>query len=325
MLSARYRSVVLPLCAAALLTMPTGAAAQAYPAKTIRLIVPTGPGGATDTLGRLLAQKMSATLGQQVVVENRAGSGGVVGTDIVAKSAPDGYTLLLAYHSHIINPALYAKLPYDTVKHFAPITQVAMLPLLFNVHPSLPVKSAKDLIALAKVRPGQLLYGSAGSGSGGHLATEIFNSMAGVTMTHVPYKAASPALIDVIAGNTQLMVASLISSLPHVRSGRLRGLGVTSPKRSAVLPEVPAIAETLPGYEALVSYFLLAPAGTPQDIITRLHAEAAGALKQADTVERLARDGAEPVGNTPQETAAYITTEIVRWGKAVKASGAKPE
>ncbi len=325
MLSARNRYVFLPLWAAAAIVMAASAAAQPYPGKAIRLIVPTGPGGSTDTLGRLLAQRMSAALGQQVVVENRAGSGGVVGTEIVAKSAPDGYTLLLAYHSHVINPALYAKLPYDTVKQFAPITQVALQPLLFNIHPSLPVKTGKDLIALAKARPGQLLYGSAGSGSGGHLATEIFNSMAGVKMTHVPYKAASPALIDVIAGNTQLMVASLIASLPHVRSGRLRGLGVTSPKRSAVLPDVPAIAETLPGYEALVSYFLLAPAGTPGEIIAKLHAEAAAALKHADVVERLARDGAEPVGNTPQETAAYITTEISRWGKAVKASGAKAE
>ena len=325
MLSARYRYVFLPLCAAAVLATATSTVAQTYPAKAIRLIVPTGPGGSTDTLGRLLAQKMSTALGQQLVVENRSGSGGVVGTDMVAKSAPDGYTLLLAYHSHVINPALYAKLPYDTVKQFIPITQVAVQPLLFNVHPSLPVKSGKDLIALARARPGQLLYGSAGSGSGGHLATEIFNSMAGVKMTHVPYKGASPALIDVIAGNTQLMVASLIASLPHVRSGRLRGIGISSPKRSPVVPDVPAIAEALPGYEALVSYFLLAPAGTPQEIIAKLHAEAASALKQADVVERLARDGAEPVGNTPQETVAYITAEIARWGKAVQASGAKAE
>lgn len=325
MLSARYRYIFLPLYAAAVLATATSAAAQTYPAKAIRIIVPTGPGGSTDTLGRLLAQKMSTALGQQLVVENRSGSGGVVGTDIVAKSPPDGYTLLLAYHSHVINPALYAKLPYDTVRQFIPITQVAVQPLLFNVHPSLPVKSGKDLIALARARPGQLLYGSAGSGSGGHLATEIFNSMAGVKMTHVPYKGASPALIDVIAGNTQLMVASLIASLPHVRSGRLRGIGISSPKRSPVVPDVPAIAEALPGYEALVSYFLLAPAGTPQEIIAKLHAEAASALKQADVVERLARDGAEPVGNTPQETVAYITAEIARWGKAVQASGAKAE
>lgn len=317
--------IFLPLCAAALIATTTSAAAQTYPAKSIRMIVPSGTGGSVDTLGRLVAQKMSATLGQQVVVENRSGSGGVVGTELVAKSAPDGYTLLMAYHSHVINPALYAKLPYDTVKQFVPITQVAVQPLLFNVHPSLPVKSGKDLIALAKARPGQLLYGSAGSGSGGHLATEIFNSMAGIKMTHVPYKGSSPALIDVIAGNTQLMVATLISSLPHVRSGRLRGIGVSSRKRSPVLPDVPAVAEALPGYEALVSYFLLAPAGTSGEIVAKLHAEAAKALKQADVVERLARDGAEPVGNTPQETTRYITAEIDKWGKAVKASGAKAD
>jgi tripartite-type tricarboxylate transporter receptor subunit TctC len=255
-------------------------------------------------------------------VENRSGSGGVVGTEVVAKATPDGYTLLLAYHSHVINPALYPKLPFDTVKAFTPITQVAVQPQLLNVHPSLPARNVKELIALAKARPGQLLYGSAGSGSGGHLANEIFNSMAGIRMTHVPYKGSAPALIDVIAGHTQLMFATLITSLPHTRSGRLRAMGVSSLKRAAILPDVPAIAETLPGYETVVSYFLLAPAGTPDDIVARLHAESAKALREADVIERLARDGAEPVGNTPQETARYIVSEIDKWGKAVKASGA---
>ncbi|MEN3353676.1 MAG: hypothetical protein V7640_1834, partial [Betaproteobacteria bacterium] len=268
---------------------------------------------------------LSASLGQQFVVENRSGSGGVVGTEVVAKAAPDGYTLLMAYHSHIINPALYPKLPYDTIKSFSPITQVAVQPQMFNVHPTLPAKSTRELIALAKARPGQLLFGSAGSGSGGHLANEIFNSMAGIKMTHVPYKGSAPALIDVIAGNTQLMVATLITSLPFVRSGRLRALGVSSVKRSPVLPDVPTIAETLPGYECVVSYFLLAPAGTPDDVIAKLHAESAKALKQPDVVERLARDGADPIGNTPQETARYITAEIDKWGKAVKASGARAD
>jgi tripartite-type tricarboxylate transporter receptor subunit TctC len=318
-------SILLPLCAAALLSTAHSALAQSYPAKSVRVIVPSAPGGSVDTLGRLVAQKLSASLGQQFVVENRSGSGGVVGTEVVAKAAPDGYTLLMAYHSHIINPSLYPKLPYDTIKSFSPITQVAVQPQLFNVHPTLPAKSAKELIALAKARPGQLLFGSAGSGSGGHLATEIFNSMAGIKMTHVPYKGSAAALIDVIAGNTQLMVATLITSLPHVRSGRLRALGVSSVKRSPVLPDVPTIAETLPGYECVVSYFLLAPAGTPDDVIAKLHAESAKALKQPDVVERLARDGADPVGNTPQQTAGYITAEIDKWGKAVKASGARAD
>jgi tripartite-type tricarboxylate transporter receptor subunit TctC len=310
------------MCAAAACAFAADTFAQAYPVKPVRVVVSTAAGGSADTLARLVTAKLTAALGQSFVVENRSGSGGVVGTEVVAKSAPDGYTLLMAYHSHVINPSLYPKLPFDTVKAFAPITQVAVQPQLFNVHPSLPARNAKELIALAKARPGQLLYASAGSGSGGHLAHEIFNSMAGVRMTHVPYKGSSPALIDVMAGQTQLMIASLISSLPHVRSGRLRALGVTSLKRSAVLPEVPAIAETLPGYETVISYFLLAPAGTPDEIIAKLHAACVRALKEADVIERLARDGAEPVGNTPQETARYIAGEIDKWGKAVKASGA---
>jgi tripartite-type tricarboxylate transporter receptor subunit TctC len=298
---------------------------QAYPAKPIRVIVPSGAGGSVDTLARLVAQKMSASLGQQVVVENRSGSGGVIGTEIAARSASDGYMLLMAYGSHVVNPTLYPKLPYDTVRDFAPITQVAVQPLLVNVHPALPVKSVKELIALAKARPGQLNYGSAGSGSGGHLATEILCMMAGVKMTHVPYKGSAAAMFDVVAGNTQLMVVTLITSLPQVRAGKLRAIGITSAKRSPIVPEVPAVAETIPGYDVEVSYFLLAPAGTPRDIITKLHAEATRALKQPDVVERLSRDGAAPVGNTPEQTARYIDQEIVKWGKAVKASGAKEQ
>jgi tripartite-type tricarboxylate transporter receptor subunit TctC len=289
------------------------------------MIVSSAAGGSVDTLGRLVAQKLSSELGQQVVVENRSGSGGVVGTEVVAKSAPDGYTLLMAYHSHVINPALYRKLPYDTIKDFIPITQVAVQPQVINVHPALPARSVKELIGLAKARPGDLLYGSAGSGSGGHLATEILASMAKIKMTHVPYKGSSPALIDVIAGNTQLMIATFITSLPHIRSGRLRAIGVTSEKRSPVMPDVPAVAETLPGYETVVSYFLLAPAGTPEDIVKRLSADSAKALKLPDVVERLARDGAEPVGNTPQQAARYIATEIDKWGKAVRSSGARAD
>ncbi len=321
----RHTRISALMCAAVISTIAAHASAQSYPAKAVRVIVSTAAGGSADTLGRLLTQKLTAALGQSFVVENRAGSGGVVGTEVVARSAPDGYTLLLAYHSHVINPALYPRLPFDTVKAFAPITQVAVQPQMLNVHPSLPARNVKELIALAKAHPGELLYGSAGSGSGGHLANEIFNSMAGIRMTHVPYKGSAPALIDVIAGQTQLMFATLITSLPHVRSGRLRAMGVSSLKRSAILPDVPAIAETLPGYETVVSYFLLAPAGTPNEIIAKLHAECARALKEADVIERLARDGAEPVGNTPQETARYINNEIDKWGKAVKASGARAD
>jgi len=308
---------------ALLIGVSTDAAAQAYPTKPIRMIVPSGAGGSVDTLTRLVGQKLSANLGQQVIVENRSGSGGVIGTEVAARATADGYTLLVAYGSHVVNPTLYPKLPYDTVKDFAPITQVAVQPLLVNIHPSLPVKSVKDLVALAKARPGQLNYGSAGSGSGGHLATEILCSMAEVKMTHVPYKGSAAAMMDVVAGNTQLMILTLITSLPQVRAGKLRAIGVTSAARSTVVPDVPTVAETIPGYEVEVSYFMLAPAGTPRDIVTKLNAEAARALKQPDVVERLARDGARPVGSSPDETARYIDSEIVKWGKAVKASGAQ--
>lgn len=310
------------LCAATILIAPTAYAAESYPSRTVRVIVPSTPGGSVDTLGRLVSQKLSASMGQQFVVENRSGSGGVVGTEIVAKAAPDGHTLLMAYHSHVINPALYKKLPFDTIRDFAPITQVAVQPLLFNVHPSLPANGPRELINLAKARPGEILYGSAGAGSGGHLATEMFAYMGGAKLTHVPYKGASPALIDVISGNTQLMVATVIASMGHIKSGRLKGIGVTSAKRASVLPNVPAIAEAIPGFEALVSYFFLAPAGTPNEIIQQLSAESIKALKAPDTVERLAAASAEPVANTPAETAKVIQSEMVKWGKIVQVSGA---
>ena len=316
--AAALLSILLP-CVCAM----SEAEAQAYPSKPVRVIVPSGAGGSVDTLGRLLAQKLTASMGQQFVVENRSGSGGVIGSEIAARAAPDGYTLLMAYGSHVVNPTLYPKLPYDTVRDFSPITQVAVQPLLVNVHPALPARSIKELIALAKARPGELNYGSAGAGSGGHLATEIMLMMANVKMTHVPYKGSAAAMFDVVAGNTQLMVVTLITSLPQVRAGKLRALAITSAKRSAIVPDVPAVAETIPGYDVEVSYFLLAPAGTPNEITQRLYAESSKALKQPDVTERLARDGAVPIGNTPEQTAKIIDSEIVKWGKAVKASGAK--
>jgi tripartite-type tricarboxylate transporter receptor subunit TctC len=317
-----HTKAIAALCAAALASA-TAYAAESYPTKSVRIIVPSAPGGSVDTLGRLVAQKLSASLGQQFVIENRPGSGGVVGTEIVSRAQPDGYTLLMAYHSHVINPTLYKKLPFDTIKDFTPITQVAVQPLLFNVHPSLPANTPRELLNLAKARPGQILYGSAGAGSGGHLATEMFAYMGGVKMTHVPYKGASPALVDVIAGNTQLMVATFIASMGHINAKRLKGIGVTSAKRSPVLPNVPAISEAIPGFEALVSYFFLAPAGTPNEIIAKLSAESIKALKAPDTVERLAANSAEPVAGTPAETAKVIASEMVKWGKIVQVSDAK--
>jgi len=320
------RRLATCIAASALAAWAPQATAQSYPAKTVRVVVPSGAGGSVDTMARLLAQKLTESMQQQFVVENRAGSGGVVGTEVVARAAPDGYTLLAAYASHVINPSLYPKLPFDTQKDFAPITQISHQPLLVVLHPSLPVKNAKELIALAKKRPGELLFASAGSGSGGHLANEIFNSMAGVRMTHVPYKGSAAAITDVIAGHTQLMFVTLVTSLPQVRANRLRAIAVTSAKRTPAAPDVPTIAESaLPGFEAVVHYFLLAPAGTPRDIISRLNAEAVRALKAPDLIERLARDGAEPIPRTPEDTAAYIAAEIQKWAKAVKASGARAD
>ena len=318
----RLRHVAVALLA---IVIAPAVCAQSYPAKPIRMVVSTAAGGSADFIGRLVAGRMAGPLGQQVVVENRSGSGGVVGTEFVAKSAPDGYVLLLAYGSHVINPALYPKLPYDTTRDFAAVSQIAVQPLILSVHPALPARTVKELISLAKARPGQLNFASAGAGSGGHLANVIFNYMADIKMVHVPYRGSSPAMIDLIAGNTQLYIASLITSLPHVRSGKVRGIAVTSAKRSSVMPEIPTIGETLRGYEVVNSYYLLAPAGTPNEIVTRLHAEAAKAIHLPDVVERLAKDGAEPVGNSPAEATQYIAQEIVKWGKAVRDSGAKPD
>ena len=318
----RLRHVAVALLA---IVIAPAVCAQSYPAKPIRMVVSTAAGGSADFIGRLVAGRMAGPLGQQVVVENRSGSGGVVGTEFVAKSAPDGYVLLLAYGSHVINPALYPKLPYDTTRDFAAVSQIAVQPLILSVHPALPARTVKELISLAKARPGQLNFASAGAGSGGHLANVIFNYMADIKMVHVPYRGSSPAMIDLIAGNTQLYIASLITSLPHVRSGKVRGIAVTSAKRSSVMPEIPTIGETLRGYEVVNSYYLLAPAGTPNEIVTRLHAEAAKAIHLPDVVERLAKDGAEPVGNSPAEATQYIAQEIVKCGKAVRDSGAKPD
>lgn len=312
------------LILALLIVIPDSLWAQRYPTKAIRVLVSTGAGGSADTLTRLLAQKLAESFLQQVIIENRSGSGGVIATEVVARAAADGYTLLSAYGSHVINPTLYPKLPYDTLKDFVPITQIGQQPLIVVVHPSLPVRAVKDLVALAKSRPGEVLYVSAGNGSGGHIATEMFISMSGARMTHVPYKGAAAALLSVVGGHTQVMFAGLVNALPHVRAGKLRAIAVTSAKRSPAAPEVPTLVELgYPGYDAVVGYFLLAPAGTPREIIDRLNAEAVKALKSRDLIERFARDGAEPVPRTPEDTAAYIATEIKKWGDVVKATGAR--
>ena len=287
--------------------------------------MPSSPGGGTDILARVLAQKLSESQGQQFVVENRPGAGQVIGIEAVARSAPDGYTLLMAASAIVINEVLYAKPPYDTLRDFVPVTLGASLPNILVVHPALPVKSVRELIALAKARPGQLNYSSAGSGTSPHLSMELFRLMAGITLTHVPYKGTGPATVDLVAGQVQLSMPNVLTALPQIKGGKLRGLGVTSAKRATGLPDIPAIAETLPGYEAIQWYGLLAPAGTPREIVNKVQAETARILVLPEVKARLAADGADAVGNRPEEFAAYIRTEIAKWGKVAKAGGIKLE
>jgi len=301
-------------------------AQPAYPQKPIRLVAPFAPGGGTDILARLFGQKLSETLGQQIIVDNRGGAGGTVGTDIAAKAPPDGYTLILVSASHAINPGLYQKLPYDSVNDFAPITQLATSPGILVVNPSLPVKSVKDLIALARAKPGQINYASAGSGTPPHLAGELFKVMAKIDMVHVPYKGNAPAFTDVIGGQVSLIFPTMPSAMPFIKSGRLRPIAVTSAKRAPAAPDIPTIAESgLPGYEATSWYGILAPAGTPQQIVARLHEALVSVISAPDMKDRLAAQGLDPLGNTPQQFAAVIKSEIVKWTKVVKASGARPE
>jgi tripartite-type tricarboxylate transporter receptor subunit TctC len=314
-------------CLAAALVCVTAAHAQpAYPQKPIRLVVPFPPGGGTDILARLLGQKMSETLGQQVVIDNRGGAGGTIGTDIAAKAPPDGYTLILVSGSHAINPGLYQKLPYDSVNDFAPITQIATSPGILVVNPSLPVKSVKDLIALARAKPGQINYASAGSGTPPHLAGELFKVMAKIDMVHVPYKGNAPAFTDVIGGQVSLIFPTMPSAMPFIKSGKLRPIAVTSAKRSPAAPDIPTIAESgLPGYEATSWYGILAPARTPPQIVARLHEVLVSVIGAPDMKDKLAAQGLDPVANTPQQFAAVIKSEIAKWAQVVKASGAKPE
>jgi len=294
----------------------------AYPAKPVRIVVPSSPGGGTDILARLLAQKLTENLGQQFVVENRPGAGRIIGIEAVARSAPDGYTLLMAASAIVINEVLYKKPPYDTLRDFAPITLGASLPNILVVHPALPAKSVRELIALAKARPGMLNYSSAGSGTSPHLSMELFRIMSGITLTHIPYKGTGPATVDLVAGQVQLSMPNVLTALPQIKGGKLRALGVTSAKRASGLPDIPAIAEAgVPGYEAIQWYGLLAPAGTSRDVVNKLQSETAKILVLQEVKERLAADGADAVGNRPQEFAAYIKAEIDKWSKVVKAGG----
>lgn len=307
---------------AALLGCTLAAYGQTYPARAVRLVVPSSPGGGSDITARIIAPRLSEYLGQQVIVDNRAGAGTMIGGELVARAAPDGYTLLLGSTPMAINPAMYKKVSYDALRDFVPITQIVSVPNLLIAHPSLPVKSVTELIAFAKSRPGQLTFASAGAGTSPHLSMELFLGMTGLSMIHVPYKGAGPGVVDVVAGHVALMTPTIISALGYVRGGRLRALGVTSAKRAAGAPEIPTIAEAgVPGYEATQWFGVLAPAGTPRDIVNLIQSEIGRVLQQPDMKTRLSTDGAEPVGSTPDEFAAFIRTETAKWAKVVRDAG----
>ena len=317
----RLRSIMIAVCVGA----AAPAAAQTYPAKSVRMVIPFPPGGTTDILARLAAQKLTEALGQQVVPDNRSGASGNIGTEQVAKSPPDGYTLVTAPGSTLtIHPSLYAKLGFDPLRDFAPVTILAAVPNLLVVHPSLPVRSVKELIALAKSRPDQLNYASTGAGQSTHLSMELFKTMAGVKITHVPYKGSAPAVTDLIGGHVSLMFDNMPSALPHAKAGKLRGIAVSTLKRSPVAPEIPTVAETgLPGFEVSVWFAVLAPAGTPREIVDRLNGILVKALRAPDVRERLASQGAEPIANTPEQFTAQMKTDLVKWAKVVKDANIK--
>ncbi|MFO0253353.1 MAG: tripartite tricarboxylate transporter substrate binding protein [Betaproteobacteria bacterium] len=302
------------------------AAAQAYPAKPIRFIVPSTPGGSVDTLARTVGPRLADRWGQQVIVDNRPGAGGAIAGELVAKSPPDGYTLLVGTVASLAtNVSLQKKLPYDPLKDFVPVTLIATQNLMLLVHPSLPVKSVKELTALAKKKPGSLSFSSAGNGTGGHLSGELYKMLAGVDLLHVPYKGVAPAMIDVVSGQVTMTFASILSGSQQVRTGRLRALAVTGARRSPAVAELPTMMEAgVAGYESATWYGIVAPAGTPADIVNRLSSEVVAILKGPEMSDRLSKEGADPVGNTPAEFARHIQTEIEKWRKVIRAAGIQP-
>ena len=306
---------------------PDASHAQAYPSHPVRLIVPYVAGGPVDSIARLLVPRLVESWGQQVVIDNRGGANGIVGTEVAAHAAPDGYTLALISAAFAINATLYPKLPFDTARDFTAATMIATGPGMLVTHPALPVRNLKELIALAKSKPGALSYGSAGAGAPtSHLGMELLKTTAGIDIVHVPYKSMAPALIDMLGGQIQMGMPTINVILPHLRSGRLRAIGVSSLQRSPTAPEVPTLAEAgMPGYEAINWFAIIGPKGIPAAIIEKIHTGAAEALRSQDFRDRLAAAGTEPRSMPPAELARYITTEIAKWGKAVKASGARPE
>lgn len=321
----RWRQAAVFAFIAMLTPALAGAQPASYPSRPVRFVVPLPPGGGADLVARTVAERLGKSLGQQVVVDNKPGGGTVIGADFVAHSPPDGHTLLLGTATtHAINASLVKKLPYDPVRDFAPVSLVAVLPLILVVHPALPANSIKELIALARARPNQIFFASTGNGSSIHLAGEMLKKVAAVQMVHVPYKGAAPALTDLLAGQVQFMFTTIPPALPHVKSGRLKVFAVANAKRSALLPAVPTTAEGgAPGVEASSWNGVLVPAGTPKEIVTRLNAELVEIMKAADVRERLATAGVEPITNTPAEFAAYMEAETARYADVVKASGAR--
>lgn len=294
-----------------------------YPERPVRLIVGFPPGGAADFLGRVAAQQLTERLGQQVVVDNRGGAGGLIATELAVRGNPDGYTLLFTSIPHVINPHLYRKTAYDAIRDFAPVVQLAAVPLMMASGPSFPAQSVRVLIDAAKKEPGRFQYGSAGSGSSSHLAMELFMTMSGTELRHIPYKGTGPLIVDLLAGRIDVTIASAVPLSPQVKAGKLRGLGVTSPKRTPAFPDLPAIAETVPGYEVINWFGVLAPAGTPRAVIARLNQAINDGLATPKLRQLLASRGADPAGGTPEAFAKIIRADFAKWGRVVKASGAK--
>lgn len=320
-------SLMVALCGVVLLNWGTLAAAQNYPSKPVRFVVPFAPGGSTDTLARAMGGKLAELLGQQVVIDNRPGANGDIGTSIVARAVPDGYTIVLGYIANFgIGPSLYDKMPYDPVKDFAPVTQVAGASNILVIHPSLPAKNFKEFIAYSKANPKKVTFASASVASVGHLTGELLNDLAGIDMVHVPYKGSGQAITDLVGGHIKVMISGMASTLPHVKSGKLRGIATTGARRTPATPDLPTIAESgFPGFEATSWFGVLAPAGTPRPVVMRLNKDLIQALQDPAVAKRLADVGFEITTGTPEQFAAYIQSEIKKWAKVVKASGAKPE
>ena len=295
------------------------ARAQTFPSRPVRIIVAFPAGGGTDIVARTLSPKLSEALGQQVVVDNRGGASGLVGTELAAKSAPDGHTLFMGTLGNLsVNPLLFSKLPFDVARDFAPLTQAVSVTFMLYVHPSLPVKTVRDLITLAKSRPGSINYASSGSGGAPHLAAELFNSLAGIKMIHVPYKGSSPSFTDVLGGQVPITFDSLTQGLPYVTTGRLHTVATLGPKRTQVLPDMPTVNETLAGYEVVNWFGIVVPAGTPREIIARLHSEIVKILRMPDISERLSAQGSDPVGSSPDEFGAFMKSETAKWARVIK-------